>query len=38
MVVMTVVVMMGCGGKGWGSEHENQEHGSKHLLHEVNLA
>jgi len=38
VVVMTVVVMMRSRGKGRGSEHPDQEHGSEDLLHGVNLA
>jgi hypothetical protein len=38
MVVMTVMVMMRRRGERWSGEHEDQEHSSKNLLHEENLA
>jgi hypothetical protein len=33
MVVMTMMVVMRSRREGWSSEHEDQEHSSKNLLH-----
>jgi hypothetical protein len=38
MMVMTVMVMMRSRSERRSSEHQDQEHGSKDLFHEVNLA
>jgi hypothetical protein len=38
MVVVMVMVVMRSRGERWSGEHQDQEHSSKNLLHEENLA
>jgi len=38
MVVMTMVAMMGCGGKRRTGEYHHQKHSSDELFHGLNVA